>query len=181
VRGGGALLLIVDYMPIAGMSAKLAAGFGVHIVDGYAYGADGGNTVTFTRAAGTLREHAISDGRSAHERVESFQTFAGTAFLVPFGAEALLLFDGPSYVLLPEAILPADTPPAPDSPRHSIEGWSQGAAMEIGRGRLAVFGEAGAFSAQRFPDGSRMGMNAPEASQNKQFLLNVVRWLSGVL
>lgn len=181
VHGGGGLFLIVDYMPIAGWSADLASSFGVHIADGYAYDADGQAVVTFSRAQGTLREHPITDGRGPEERVETFQTFAGTALLAPYGAEPLLLFRGSAYVVLPEVGVPADQPPPPDAPSHSIEGWAQGVAMGVGRGRLAAFGEAAAFSAQRYANGAFQGMNDPRATQNKQVLLNVVHWLSGLL
>jgi hypothetical protein len=52
------------------------------------------------------------------------------------------------------------------------------------QGRVAVFGEAAMFSAQSAINGDqvmRMGMNDPEASQNSQFVLNVLHWLSGLL
>lgn len=181
VHGGGALFLIVDYMPLGGWSADLAAGFGIYVANGYAYGADGANKLAFTRAAGTLREHPVTEGRNREERIETFRTFAGTALLAPYGAEPLLLFHEPAYLVQPKVSPPPDTPPPADAPRHTIEGWSQGAVMSFGAGRLAVFGEAGAFSAQRYPDGSTQGMNDPRATQNKQFLLNVVHWLSGLL
>jgi hypothetical protein len=50
--------------------------------------------------------------------------------------------------------------------------------MKVGKGRLAVFGEAGMFSAQLAGPRQRMGMNAPGAEQNHQLLLNVMHWLS---
>ena len=54
--------------------------------------------------------------------------------------------------------------------------------MEVGRGRLAVFGEAAMFSAQLQTQDSgeivRMGMNAPVASENPRFLLHLMRWLA---
>ena len=58
----------------------------------------------------------------------------------------------------------------------------QGAVLEYGEGRVAVFGEAAMFSAQlggedRIP----AGMNAEGAEQNHQLLLNVMHWLSGLL
>jgi hypothetical protein len=54
--------------------------------------------------------------------------------------------------------------------------------LNIGKGRVAVFGEAAMFSAQLAgPKKSPMGMNAPIAKQNPQFLLNVMHWLSGLL
>ena len=181
VHGGGSLFLTVDYMPLAGWSADLAAGFGIHVADGYAYDADGEALLNFSKAQGTLRVHAITEGRSPAERIDAFQTFAGTALLVPYGAEPLLVFGRSAYVVLPTSAVPPDTPPPADAPRHSIEGWSQGAVMEVDDGRLAVFGEAGDFSAQRYANGDLQGMNDPRATQNKQFLLNVVHWLSGLL
>ena len=54
--------------------------------------------------------------------------------------------------------------------------------MEVGKGRVAIFGEAAMFSAQLAgPEKVPMGMNNPVAKQNPQFLLNVMRWLSGLL
>ena len=62
-----------------------------------------------------------------------------------------------------------------------VAGWSQGAVMDVGQGRIAVFGEAAMFTAQRTgPEGAPMGMNAPVASQNPQFVANLVRWLTRV-
>ena len=181
VRGGGSLFLITDYMPIAGWSVDLAAGFGVHIANGYAYNAAGEIQLTFSKATGTLRKHPITEGRDPSEKVDEFHTFAGTALLLPYGAEPLLLFGSSSYVVLPTSGIPADTEPPADAPRHSIEGWSQGAVMDVDSGRLAVFGEAADFSAQRYSDGHPQGMNDPRAAHNKQLLLNVVHWLSGLL
>ena len=54
--------------------------------------------------------------------------------------------------------------------------------MQIQSGRLAVFGEAAMFSAQvAGPDRMPIGMNAPMAEQNYQFVLNVMHWLSGLM
>ena len=51
--------------------------------------------------------------------------------------------------------------------------------MPFGSGRAAFFGEAAMFSAQ-LSDKQPMGMNAPMAEQNFQFVLNVMHWLSGI-
>ena len=181
VNDGGALLLIVDYMPVAGMSADLAAAFGVHVSNGYAFDSSGENKLEFSTSAGTLKVHPITEGAALNERVTSVRTFAGTAMLVPDGAHPLLLFPEGAYVVQPKDIPPPDTLPPDDAPRRSISGWSQAAALEIGRGRLVAVGEAAVFSAQRYPNGTVMGMNHPDAQQNKQFLLNVIHWLSGNL
>jgi len=69
-----------------------------------------------------------------------------------------------------------------DTPRVPIKGWHQGVVMKVGKGRVAIFGEAAMFSAQlQGPQKRPMGMNAPGAKQNTQFLLNVIHWLSGLL
>ena len=47
-----------------------------------------------------------------------------------------------------------------------------------GAGRLAVFGEAAMFTAQRFdPGGVLAGMNAPEAVDNLKLLRRIMAWL----
>ncbi len=179
VRGGGALLLVVDYMPVAGMSAGLAAGFGVHVANGYAYEGGGENKILFSKTTGSLRSHLITDGANSKHGIDRVHTFAGTALLMPPGGEPLLVFGPDAYLLTPAVIPPPDTAPPANAPRRSIQGWSQGAVLEFGAGRLAVFGEAAVFSAQRYPNGTVMGMNHPLAGQNKQFLINVTRWLAG--
>ena len=51
--------------------------------------------------------------------------------------------------------------------------------MRIDRSCAAFFGEAAMFSAQRAgPSGQPMGMNAPGADENFQFVLNVLHWLT---
>ena len=69
-----------------------------------------------------------------------------------------------------------------DTPRIPVAGWSQGAVMKFGKGRLAIFGEAAMFTAQVSGKSKRkMGMNHPAAKQNAQFLLNVIHWLDGLI
>lgn len=58
----------------------------------------------------------------------------------------------------------------------------QGAALDVGLGKLVVFGEAGMFTAQIAADGtSQMGFNNPMAVNNQQFVLNTINWLTGNL
>ena len=56
----------------------------------------------------------------------------------------------------------------------------QGVVFQYGIGHVAVFGEGGLFCAQVSNIGP-IGMNHPDASQNAQFILNVVHWLSGII
>jgi hypothetical protein len=67
-----------------------------------------------------------------------------------------------------------------DTRREAAGGRWQGAVREVGRGRVAVFGEAAMFSAQRAGPGNiPFGMNAPEAEQNVILLRRIVEWLAG--
>jgi hypothetical protein len=182
VRQGGALILIVDHMPIPGSNEKLAAAFGVkQWSNGYAQDPTFGGLITFERADGALEDNAITKGRSEAERVERVVTFAGSAFQAP-DAQPILTFRGDAVSWLPEIAgkLEAGTPSV------SVKGWQQGAVLRFGKGRVALFGEAAMFSAQRVgpagePNGMNAGMNAKIAPQNQQFLLNVMHWLAGSL
>ena len=60
-------------------------------------------------------------------------------------------------------------------------GRAQGLAVEIGRGRAVILGEAGMLSAQliREPERAdvRFGMNVA-GNDNRRFALNLLHWLS---
>ena len=179
VERGGSLLLIVDHMPMPGAAGELAAAFDVRFSNGFAFSEkQQAGPLIFKRSEGSLAGHAITNGRRAAERVDSIATFTGSAFQIPKSAQPLLIFGSGIVSLMPSVAGQFD----PDTPRVSVAGWCQGAALRFGKGRVAVFGEAAMFSAQLAgPDRQPMGMNAPAASQNPQFLLNVLHWLSGML
>jgi len=176
VEKGGALFLIADHMPFPGAAGELAKAFGVGFSNGYARSGreQTGPADVFELGSG-LRESGITHGRVGDAQVTKVATFTGSAFKPPDRAIQVLVF-GPESVSHETAKAPGITP---DAPKVRIEGWCQGAVFKVSRGRIAVFGEAAMFSAQlagpaRFP----MGMNAPEAKQNHQLLLNVMHWLT---
>ena len=187
VRDGGSLLLIADHMPLAGAAATLAAAFGVTFTDGFAvetYGADSERAAAFARptvfraADQTLRPHAIVRGRNAGESVTNVRTFTGQAFQAPAAAEPILVLPASFITLMPRTAWVFDA----NTKRVPAGGWLQGAVMAVGSGRAAYFGEAAMFSAQvTGADRRPMGMNAPGAEQNFQFVLNVMHWLSRLL
>jgi hypothetical protein len=177
VRGGGSLFLIADHMPMGGAAQKLGAAFGVRWNNGFALPEkQGAGTLFFSRADGTLKEQAVTRGRSEAERIERVATFTGSAFQVESDTvEPLLVFGKGVVTLMPQVAWQF----TPETPRESVEGWYQGATMRYGKGRVALFGEAAMFSAQLGgPNRTPLGMNAPEAKQNPQLLLNVLHWLS---
>jgi hypothetical protein len=180
VCDGGSLLLIADHMPFPGAAAELAAAFGVTMGNGFAYDAsEEESKMRFARGDGSLADHPVTRGRDAAERVDSVFAFTGQAFRVTApGAEPLMTLAAGSVLLLPQVAWQFTA----ETPRAQVGGQLQGAVVRHGRGRVAVFGEAAMFSAQRAgPQRQPMGMNDPRAPQNVQFLLNVMHWLTGVL
>lgn len=179
VNKGGSLLLIADHLPWPAAANKLASAFGVHYSPGHALDEKTlAEPMIFQRSNGSLAAHAITQGRSANERVDSVATFTGSAFRVDKGAEPLLIFAPGVVSFTPTNSWMFNT----NSPRISVTDWYQGAVLRVGRGRVAVFGEAAMFSAQvDGPKREPFGMNTPEAKQNPQFILNLLHWLSGFL
>jgi hypothetical protein len=184
VRDGGALLLVADHMPFAGAALALARRFGVVMYDGFAVDTtvpnalvSPGPDLVYRRAApaGAVRllPHAITTG------VDSVVTFMGSAFrVVPHDgvrATPLLALASSVSVLLPDtAWMFTD-----HTPRVGAEGLLQGVALEVGRGRVVVLGEAAMFTAQRQGTPARlMGFNAPRAAGNVALLRNTIRWLA---
>lgn len=196
VRAGGALLLIADHAPYGQATANLAARFGVSMGKGWVFDRPGGGEVTtqllFSRDNGLLGTHRILDGRNPGEAVRAVHAFTGQSLTVPSGAAILLKFSATAR----EAATPDDlnaedaavrNAGAPGAHSSAVEGRAQGIALPFGKGRLVVVGEAGLFSAQiiRTPEGDRardmkIGMNVP-GNDNRQFALNVLHWLSGLL
>jgi hypothetical protein len=179
VMGGGSLLLIADHKPFAGSARDFAASFGFQFDDGVVERdpIDGRRDI-FTRADGTLKDDVITRGRDGSENISSVETFTGSSFKAPASARPIIVL--PAGYMSHQCILPC---PA-GVPEHDVGGALQGAVMDVGRGRIAVFGEAAMFSAQTIKTSGpplHFGFTAPGAEQNRQFILNLMRWLAGVL
>jgi hypothetical protein len=173
VEKGGSLFLIADHRPFPGAAGDLAKAFGVEFSNGYARAGHWKPRSPDTFEYGTgLKESTVTRGRADDEKVTKVVTFTGSAFKPPRGATPVLVFGARSESFERNAGGNGEPKRAP------IEGWCQGAVMKVGRGRVAVFGEAAMFSAQLAGPKQPMGMNAPQAEQNHQLLLNVMHWLS---
>lgn len=179
VEDGGALLLIADHMPFPGAAHELAAAFGFELLNGFAL--EGGVTdprppLVFRRSDGSLPDSPVTLGEGPGQAVDSVASFTGEAFRAPAGAARVLVLPPGTRALLPDTSWAFHD----DTPEVDVSGWSQGATLQVGRGRVAVFGEAAMFSAQiAGPERKPMGMNAPVASQNARLLVNLMRWLAG--
>lgn len=191
VSAGGRLLLIADHLPLAGAAKALAAAFGAQFTDGFAYPSVAPDApertvnerrsapTLFWRDSATLATHPIIEGRDATERVTKVRSFTGQAFRFDApDARAVLVLPSDYESLEPRIAWQFDAKTA----RRPVGGWLQGATRRVGGGRVALFGEAAMFSAQvAGPTKRPMGMNAPLAEENPQFVLNTLHWLSGVI
>lgn len=188
VTTGGALLLITDHAPFSAAMAQLAKRFGVEITGGYTidtshYNKESGDQteLVFTREAGLVGEHPITRGRDDKERINRVMTFSGTSLKGPKGSVTLLKLSDTAKDVLPPDHKPGSPgePPA-DHTTVSAGGRAQALALQFGRGRVVVLGEADMITAQVAPSGFRFGMNVP-GIDNRQLALNIMHWLSGFL
>ncbi len=179
VQRGGSLLLIVDHMPLPAANQKLAGIFGIDFHNGYAIEPGEDSQEMFFRISnGSLRDHAITRGRSAEEAITSITTFTGSAFRLRGPGDPLLVLGKGVESFSPKE----EGEFRPDTPRTPVGGWLQGASLRFGKGRIVVLGEASMFAAEITGLKKKpLGMNQPIAAQNPQFLLNTIHWLSGML
>ncbi len=170
VRAGGALLLIADHAPFGSAAAGLAERFGITMHLRYARDDDfhdgwDNERLEFSRANGLLAESAITDGRSANERVNRVVTFTGQSLSGPADAIPLLRLSDGAYDWESRKL------------RFPAKGHVQALALSFGGGRVVVSGEAALFTAQVDPLGRKFGMNRAD-NDDRQLLLNILHWLS---
>ena len=177
VKNGGSLFLVADHMPFAGAASDLASKFGFEYENGHAeHFSD--NPDYFYRANKTLGDNAITNGRNSNENIDSILTFRGSAIKIPQDATPILSFDttwknfNPNIAWEYKGIEP-----------FSINGYSQGAYKEYGKGRVVVFGEAMMFTAQLGGGLSfiKIGMSSSNCPDNHKLLLNIIHWLDGLI
>lgn len=196
VRAGGALLLLADHTPFGSAAESLAARFGVEMGKGFVFDLQHSDlnptALVFSRENGLLGEHPLLRGREAAEAIGRVVAFTGQSLSVPEGAAALLKLSPTAYEAAARADVRAGIAAARQGdgsagPAKSVAGRAQGIAFSFGKGRVVILGEAGMFSAQivRANFGGqqmemKMGMNV-EGNDDRQFALNVLHWLSGLL
>jgi len=178
VRDGGSLFLIADHMPFPGAAQDLAEAFGFNLNNGFAFDSTGTGTQLFIREDGTLKDNYITNGRTVLERVDSIYSFTGQAFQIPKDATPVLFLNENFISLMPDTAWNFKD----DTEKISVSGWSQGAVIKFGSGKVAVWGEAAMFSAQIAGEKKvKVGMNAPKAKYNYQLLLNIIHWLDNLI
>ncbi|HZV69750.1 MAG TPA: DUF4350 domain-containing protein [Saprospiraceae bacterium] len=178
VNEGGSLFLIADHMPMAGAAQNLAATFGFEIANGFVMHTETNGMGYFKLTDGSLTESPITKGRDSSEHVKQIVSFTGQGFKIPVDAISILTLDENYNCLLPDTAWAFTE----NTPRINMKGWSQGAYLKFGKGRVVLFGEAAMFTSQLSgSEQTKFGMNNEKAPENFQLLLNIVHWLDGKL
>ena len=178
VKAGGSLLLIADHAPMGAANQILGQRFGVdmskmYTVDPQNHDKESGNPgfIIYTRESGWLADHPVTRGRNDKERINKIMTFTGQSLKGPADSVAFLKL----------ADTAQDAMPGANANPASAAGRAQGIALQFGKGRVIVMGEAGMLSAQLAgPQRMQFGMNRP-GIDNRQLALNIMHWLSGKL
>ena len=190
VRHGGALLLITDHYPMGPPARHLSERFGVEMSGGdvedslhYDVASGDRSQLVFTRAESLIVDHPITRGRLPAERIDRVMTFTGQSLAGPPGSVGFLRLSATAVNRAADVRVEKQggdvrviVTPGLASPAM---GWSQGVALEFGKGRVVVLGEAAMLTAQR-QNGRSFGMQFP-GTDNRQLALNVMHWLSGLL
>lgn len=177
VQNGGRLLLIADHMPFAGAANSLAQAFGFDFCDGFAQlNKPENQSDVFSESNGRLLPTQITDG-SYGKAISSVTTFTGSSFQIPSEAIGILKFKKGDTCLQPDIAWQFDDQTKSEDLEHKF----QGAIMNFGQGKLAVFGEAAQFTSQKISRQNRTfytGFNSEYASNNIDFVRNLMLWLS---
>ena len=159
VERGGSLLLIADHAPFPLAVMDLASSFGIRWQNVYASDKDAD---IFKKGKGLMENPITKD-------IDQVRTFGGSAFIIESVPHIPILVMNSEWSL---QTLEGDRL----GEKSPATGLLQGALIEFGKGRIAVFGEAAMFTAQRYGR-EKMGFHAKGAEQNREFILNVMRWL----
>jgi hypothetical protein len=176
VKSGGALLLIADHTPFGGAAQALSNRFGVDMSKGFTLDSsnsapDNPSVLIFSRENKLLTAHPITEGRDQNERLNVVESFTGQSLKGPADSIAILKLSDTAK----------DTPNRDANESVSAAGRAQAIALRFGKGRVVVQGEATMLSAQLAgQEKTKMGMNVP-GNDNKQYALNLMHWLSGLL
>jgi hypothetical protein len=191
VASGGALLLITDHYPTGHAAQRLATRFGIELSKGDVEDSVASDPtfdpthIVYSRGNGGLAAHPIVEGRNSTERIDRVLTFTGQALRAGSPSAGFLRLSPTAVARAPHPTVERRGGDVLVSVTYgdpvAVPGWSQGLALEHGKGRVVVLGEAAMLTARfRRNDGRAIGMNVP-GYDNRKLALNVMHWLTRLL
>lgn len=181
VKEGGSLLLITEHFPFGLAMKPMLEKFGVLVHNGYTEDTLLNNkevrdALLFTKIKGNLNKmHPILD------KVERLNTFTGSSVKGDSTWTPLLIFTASAQNYNVKVDVKKDGGDITTSVEYAdfypASGFSQGICKEYGKGKIVVLAESAFLTAQYDKNGNKFGMNCPN-EDNKQFVLNLVRWLA---
>lgn len=181
VKDGGSLLLITEHFPFGLAMSPVLNKFGVQVHNGYAEDTllnnkDVRDALLFTKSKGNLNPtHPILD------KVERLNTFTGSSVKGDSTWTQLFIFTPNAQNFNVKVNVKKDggdiTTSVEYADFYSANGYSQGICKEYGKGKVVVLAESAFLTAQFDRNINKYGMNSPD-EDNKQFVLNLIRWLA---
>jgi hypothetical protein len=187
VTRGGSVLLISDHPPFATPLQELCRRFNIKLSGKWTADPDqlepnalSPTWIRFQRSHGGLGQHPICEGRFPDERIDSITTFTGQSLHAETGVALLKLSGHARNYETREQSKAGVGGESTDKGEFD----SQAVALELGKGRVVVVGEAGLLTAQvirfLFFNLEKFGFNRP-GNDNRQFLLNIMHWLTRLI
>jgi len=181
VSNGGSLLLITEHFPFGLAMKPIFDKFGVQVHNGYTEDTLLNNkevrdALLFTKANGSLNPtYPILD------KVDRLNTFTGSSVKGDSTWTQLLIFTPNAQNFNVKVGVKKSggdiTTSVEYADFYSAKGYSQGICKQYGKGKIVVLAESAFLTAQFDKNGNRFGLNVPN-EDNKQFVLNLIRWLA---
>ncbi len=190
VRQGGSLLAITDHDNLGIDELLHSFGIETHEINGTMDSLHGRlrddgitinpHSIVFTEKDNLLGNHPIIRGRNTSEKIKVVKTFGGRTVIGPPGSAVLLKLSESAIdfivVDLAQRFATREAVKTKGIRTHGV-------AFSFGKGKVVAVGEAAMLTAQLWPPNFAphgAGMNFP-GSDNRQFALNIMRWLTGYL
>lgn len=181
VSNGGSILIITEHYPFGKAMEPLLNAFGVIVHNGYTEDSTLNDrsvpdALLFENAKGNLNaSHPILN------TIERINTFTGSSVTGDSTWTPLLQLSTSAQnynVKVNVERSGGDTKVSVSyADFYSAAGYTQGMCKVYGKGRIVVLAESALLTAQIDRNGHSFGMNVPN-TDNKQFALNIIRWLA---
>jgi hypothetical protein len=136
--------------------------------------------ILFSRDYASLGAHPILEGRNASERVNRVTTYGGSSLVGPVDSSPLLLLSAEAFDFWQD-------PLERGGAQHRVPatGRAQAVAFPLDAGRVVVVAEFSPFTAVwggfGDPDGKIGAGMAYAGADDRQFVVNTIRWLARVI